>query len=72
MSSDAELPPSRRSPLGDWWTLAKPGITALICLVAVGGFVLARPGSVDLVRLGLVVGFGALASAGSGMLNHYL
>jgi len=72
VSSDAELPPSRRSPLGDWWTLAKPGITALICLVAVGGFVLARPGSVDLVRLGLVVGFGALASAGSGMLNHYL
>jgi heme o synthase len=72
VSSDPEPVSSRRSPMGDWWTLAKPGITALICLVAVGGFVLARPGSIDLVRLGLVVGFGALASAGSGMLNHYL
>ncbi|MCI4373128.1 MAG: heme o synthase [Thermoplasmata archaeon] len=72
MSSAPEPAPSTRSSAGDWWTLAKPGITALICLVAVGGFVLARPDSVDLVRLGLVVGFGALASAGSGMLNHYL
>ncbi|HXQ49068.1 MAG TPA: heme o synthase [Thermoplasmata archaeon] len=72
MSSAPEPPPPRRSLRGDWWTLAKPGITALICLVAVGGFLLARPSSVDLVRLGLVVGFGALASAGSGMLNHTL
>ncbi len=72
MSSDPELAPPRRSALADWWTLAKPGITALICLVAVGGFVLARPDSVDPVRLGLVVGLGALASAGSAMLNHYL
>jgi heme o synthase len=61
-----------RSALGDWWTLAKPGITALICLVAVAGFILAAPTSIDLPRLGLVVGFGALASAGSAMLNHYL
>jgi heme o synthase len=72
VSSAPEPTPPRRSPWGDWWTLAKPGITALICLVAVGGFVLARPASIDLVRLGLLVGFGALASAGSGMLNHYL
>jgi heme o synthase len=72
VSSASEALPSRRTSLGDWWTLAKPGITALICLVAVGGFLLADPTHVDLVRLGLVVGFGALASAGSGMLNHYL
>ncbi|MGD0257287.1 MAG: heme o synthase [Thermoplasmata archaeon] len=72
MSSAPEPPAPDRSRAGDWWTLAKPGITALICLVAVGGFVLARPGSVDLLGLGLVVGFGALASAGSGMLNHTL
>jgi heme o synthase len=72
VSSPPVAAPVRRSPLGDWWTLAKPGITALICLVAVGGFVLARPTSVDLGRLGLLVGLGALASAGSAMLNHYL
>ncbi len=72
MDGPTPATPPARSAAGDWWTLAKPGITALICLVAVGGFVLARPGSVDLVRLGLVVGFGALASAGSGMLNHTL
>ncbi len=56
----------------DWLTLAKPGITALICLVAVGGFLLASPRSVDLLRLGLLLVTGAAASAGSGMLNHYL
>ena len=58
--------------LQDWFSLTKPGITALICLVAVGGFLLAAPRSVDLLRLGLVVGAGALASGGSAMLNHYL
>jgi heme o synthase len=56
----------------DWLTLAKPGITALICLVAVGGFLLADPTSINLGRLGILVGTGALASAGSAMLNHYL
>jgi heme o synthase len=61
-----------RGRAGDWFTLAKPGITTLICLVAVGGFVLADPTSVNLVRLALLVGTGALASAGSAMLNHYL
>jgi len=56
----------------DWFSLAKPGITALICLVAVGGFLIASPRSIDPVRLGLLVLWGAAASAGSGMLNHYL
>ncbi len=53
-------------------TLTKPGITALIVLVAVGGFFLASPAQVDLGRLAELVVFGALASAGSAMLNHYL
>jgi heme o synthase len=66
----AAAPP--RSVASDWFSLAKPGITALICLVAVGGFLIASPRAVDLVRLGLLVATGALASAGSGMLNHYL
>ncbi len=66
------LPASRWARLSDWISLAKPGITGLICLVAVGGFVLASPRSIDLLRLGLLVATGASASAGSAMLNHYL
>jgi len=57
---------------GDYLPLAKPGITMLICLVAVAGFLLADPRSVDLVRLGVLVATGAAASAGAAMLNHYL
>jgi protoheme IX farnesyltransferase len=52
--------------------LAKPGITALICTVGVGGFVLADPRSIDIVRLALLVATGAAASAGASVLNHYL
>jgi len=61
-------------PLGpaDYLPLAKPEITLLICLVAVGGFLLAAPLSVDFVRLGILVGTGASASAGAAMLNHFL
>jgi len=61
-------------PLGpaDYLPLAKPEITLLICLVAVAGFLLASPRSVDLVRLGVLVATGASASAGAAMLNHYL
>jgi len=66
------LPRSRRGRLSDWVSLAKPGITALICLVGVGGFLIASPRSIDLGRLGLLMLTGAAASAGSGMLNHYL
>ena len=58
--------------LRDWVSLAKPGITGLICLVAVGGFLLAAPSSFRYVPLLWVVGTGALASAGSAMLNHFL
>jgi heme o synthase len=61
-----------RATVGDYLELTKPGITALICTVAVGGFLLASPGSVDLLRLGILVACGAAGSAGAAMLNHYL
>ncbi len=56
----------------DFVALAKPGITALICLVAVGGFLLASPASIAWARLAVLVVSGAAASAGAAMLNHYL
>ncbi len=56
----------------DFVALAKPGITALICLVAVGGFLLASPGTIAWARLAILVVTGAAASAGAAMLNHYL
>ena len=62
----------RPGPLRDLLAMTKPEITAMICLVAVGGFLLADPGSVNLLRLGLLVLTGGAASAGSAMLNHYL
>ena len=65
-------PPGFRELAADWVSLAKPGITALICLVAVGGFLIASPRSFDGLRLLLLLVTGAAASAGSGMLNHYL
>lgn len=64
--------PSRPNVLRDVVQLAKPGITALICLVAVGGFLLADPRSVSFVRLGTLLAAGAAASAGAAMLNHYI
>ncbi len=73
LSRDGRPPaPPGHGRLADWVSLTKPGITALICLVAVGGFLLAAPRAIDLGRLGILVGTGALASAGSAMLNHYL
>jgi heme o synthase len=76
MSSPADRPerstPSPSNVPRDVVQLAKPGITALICLVAVGGFLLADPRSVNFLRLGTLVATGAAASAGAAMLNHYL
>jgi heme o synthase len=69
-SSEAPVPV--RASAGDFVALAKPGITALICLVAVGGFLLADPTSVVWTRLAILVAAGASASAGAAMLNHYL
>ena len=56
----------------DYLALTKPGITALILVVAVGGFVLADPRTIDLLRLAALLLTGAAASAGAAMLNHYL
>ncbi|EQD72468.1 Protohem IX farnesyltransferase [mine drainage metagenome] len=60
------------SRFSDAVSLAKPGITLLIVLVAVGGYFLANPTAVDWYRLLLLVLTGAAASAGAAMLNHYL
>jgi protoheme IX farnesyltransferase len=67
-----EAPAPTPSRANDFVTLAKPGITALIVLVAVGGFVLATPGAIDPVRLAYLLTTGAAASAGASMLNHYI
>ncbi len=55
----------------DLLTLTKPGITALIVTVGVGGYFLASPLPIRVVPLLLLVAFGAAASAGAAMLNHY-
>jgi len=70
--SSPPLSPGGTARAGDFASLAKPGITALICLVAVAGFLLASPRSIDFLRLAILVGTGAAGSAGSAMLNHYL
>lgn len=74
MVSSAPPEPAPTRPLGpaEYLPLAKPGITLLICLVAVAGFLLADPRSVNLERLALLVVTGAAASAGAAMMNHYL
>ncbi len=61
-----------RLRVGEIVSLGKPGITALIVAVAVGGFLVAEPRAIDLVRLGLLVLTGAAASSGAAALNHYL
>jgi protoheme IX farnesyltransferase len=55
----------------DYVELAKPRITLLIVLVAVAGYALAMPGQVAWLPLVLLVVFGAAASSGAAMLNHY-
>jgi heme o synthase len=70
-----ELPapqPSPRASVRDFVQLAKPGITALICTVALGGFLLAAPEAINGLRLAILLASGAAASAGAAMLNHYL
>jgi heme o synthase len=53
-------------------SLGKPGITALIVAVAVGGFLVADPRSIAIGRLLELVATGAAASSGAAALNHYL
>jgi protoheme IX farnesyltransferase len=74
MSENSPGSPSASRSLPGWrdvLTLTKPGITALIVMVAIAGYFLALPSHVDYPRLGLLVLTGGLASAGSAMLNHY-
>jgi heme o synthase len=68
MVAEAKSPSLAR----DLFTLTKPGITGLIVLVAIAGYFVALPARVDPIALVSLAGLGALASAGSGMLNQYL
>ncbi len=72
MASESPAAATGHPRARDFVALAKPGITALICLVAVGGFLLASPASIAWARLAVLVVTGAAASAGAAMLNHYL
>lgn len=60
-----------RFRFADLVELTKPTITGLIVTVAVAGYFVALSGPVDVPRLGFLVVFGGLASAGAAMLNHY-
>jgi protoheme IX farnesyltransferase len=73
-SSGAGANPSApaRARWSDYLTLTKPAITLLVVSVAVAGFAVALPpGSIPFLRLGELVGFGAMASGGAAALNHY-
>lgn len=76
MAAPTVVEPRAERPRPSWArdlaTLAKPGITGLIVLVAVAGYFLARPMPIDLFRLGALALTGGMASAGAAALNHYL
>jgi protoheme IX farnesyltransferase len=57
--------------LRDLLSLTKPGITGLIVTVGVAGYFLATPEPIRIAPLLLLVAFGAAASGGAAMLNHY-
>ncbi|MGI0053175.1 MAG: heme o synthase [Thermoplasmata archaeon] len=57
--------------LADYVELTKPGITALIVAVGIGGYFLAAPTPIRILPLAELVLFGALASGGAAALNHY-
>lgn len=64
----AEAPESR---LSDYLGLTKPGITALILLVAVAGFFTTSPFPPPWLHLLWLLVAGALASGGAAALNHW-
>lgn len=64
----AESEPSR---VGDYVGLTKPGITALIVMVAVAGFFTASPYPPPWIRLVWLIIAGGLASGGAAALNHW-
>jgi len=59
-----------RSLWSDYWELAKPEITLLVVVAALGGFILGSPERVDYALLLSTLVGTALCSAGSGMFNH--
>ena len=69
---DPTVPVRARAGVRDYLGLTKPGITGLIVAVAVAGFFLANPPTINGVALGILLVTGAAASAGAAMLNHYL
>ncbi len=60
------------SRMQDYWELVKPEITFQVVLAALAGFVLGTSDGVMPLHLALMLGGTALASAGAGVLNHYV
>ncbi|MCI4358776.1 MAG: heme o synthase [Thermoplasmata archaeon] len=71
-TSEPPVAPVPRPGWRDYATLTKPGITALIVFVAVGGYFAADPSAFDPVRFAVLLATGTSASAGAAMLNHFL
>ena len=60
------------SPLQDYWELVKPEITFQVMLAALAGFILGTSGKLTLQLLALTMIGTTFASAGAGVLNHYV
>ena len=60
------------STLQDYWELVKPEITFQVVLAALAGFILGTTGSPSPTLLLLTLAGTAFASAGGGVLNHYI
>jgi protoheme IX farnesyltransferase len=70
--SEAALPIPISRVLADGLTLAKPELTFLSMLTAVGGFILASDGWPDAAGLLVLIAGTALVGGGAGALNQYL
>jgi protoheme IX farnesyltransferase len=71
LERSASAPAGFAARARDWLALTKPGITALIVTVGIAGYLACASSPIALVPLGLLVLFGASASGGAAMLNHY-
>ncbi len=60
------------STLQDYWELVKPEITFQVVLAALAGFILGTTGNLSPSLLVLALAGTAFASAGGGVLNHYI
>lgn len=63
---------SPRQRAGSYVALTKPRIVLLLLLVALAGYVVSAPTALSGPVLAVLLAAGALASAGSSALNHYL